>query len=524
MSVARNTVTVGGLTLVSRVLGLARDVVFAYLFAASAAMDAFFVAFKIPNFFRRLFGEGAFSQAFVPVFGEYHAQRGEAEVRALVARVAGALGGVLLLIIIVGVLFAQIVIFPFAAGFYFDGSDQYQLAADMLRWTFPYLGFVSLCALAAGVLNTFGRFAIPAVTPVLLNLVLIVAAIWLSPQLDRPVMGLAIGVFVAGVVQLGFQLPALARIGMLPAPRLDWSHQGVRRVLRLLAPAAFGASVAQISLLLDTLIATFLITGSVSWLYYSDRLMEFPLGVFAIALATVILPKLSREHAAADPEAFSATLDHALRLAMLLVLPAAVGLFLLAEATIITVFGHGAFGARDAGLASWSLMAYSVGLIGFTLIKILAPGFFARQDTRTPVRIGLIALAVNLVLNLGFAVPLYLMGFEQAHAGLALATGISATVNAGLLFRALRRDDAYRPAAGWSVLAGRGLLANAVMAGLLLLLRGDAGSWIALAAADRVIDLLALIAAGAAVYFAVLFGSGFRMTHLNGAAADPTPV
>jgi putative peptidoglycan lipid II flippase len=352
MSIARNTTTVGGFTLISRVLGLARDVVFAYLFAASAAMDAFFVAFKIPNFFRRMFGEGAFSQAFVPVFGEYHSQRGEAEVRALLARVAGALGGVLLLIIVVGVLFAQIVIFPFAAGFYFDDADQYMLAADMLRWTFPYLGFVSMCALAAGVLNTFGRFAIPAFTPVLLNLVLIGAALWLAPQLDRPVMALAMGVFVAGAVQLGFQLPALARIGMLPAPRIDLAHQGVRRVLRLMAPAAFGASVAQINLLLDTLIATFLITGSVSWLYYSDRLMEFPLGVFAVALATVILPKLSREHATSEPAAFSATLDHALRLAVLLALPAAVGLLLLAEATIITVFGHGAFGARDAHAVS----------------------------------------------------------------------------------------------------------------------------------------------------------------------------
>jgi len=517
MSIARNTTVVGGLTLVSRVMGLVRDVVFAYLFATSAAMDAFFVAFKIPNYFRRLFGEGAFSQAFVPVFGEYHSKRGEPEVRALIARVAGVLGGALLLLTIVGVLFSQILIFPFAAGFYFDGSDQYGLAADMLRWTFPYLGFVSLCALAAGVLNTFGRFAIPAFTPVLLNVVLIVAALWLSPQMDRPVMALAIGVFVAGAAQLAFQLPALSRIGMLPMPRWDLGHQGVRRVLRLMAPAAFGASVAQLNLLLDTLVATFLITGSVSWLYYSDRLMEFPLGVFAIALATVILPKLSREHANADPAGFSATLDHALRLAVLLALPAAVGLLVLAEATIITVFGHGAFGARDADLASWSLMAYAGGLMGFTMIKILAPGFFARQDTRTPVRIGLIALGVNLVLNLGFAVPLYLMGYEQAHAGLALATGIAATTNAALLFRALRSDGCYRPATGWGALGLRVLAANSTMALLLLLLRGSPEAWLASGSGERVLRLLLLIVAGAASYFIVLFGSGFRLTHLRGA-------
>jgi putative peptidoglycan lipid II flippase len=393
------------MTLLSRVLGFARDVVLARFFGAGPVMDAFFVAFKIPNFMRRLFAEGAFSQAFVPVIGEYRTRREHAEVQALVDRVAGTLGAVLALVTLIGVIAAPALILIFAPGFAI-GDDRYDMAVGMLRLTFPYLLFISLVSLAGGILNTYGRFGVPAFTPVLLNVVLIAAAIWGAPLVEQPGMALAGGVFVAGLVQLAFQIPFLKRLKLLPRPRFDRAHEGVRRIFHLMLPALFGSSVAQISLLLDTLIASFLVAGSVSWLYYSDRLMEFPLGIFGIALATVILPGLSQRHAAGERQAFSATLDWALRLVWLVATPAAVGLFLLAGPMLATLFQYGEFSEHDTRMAAWSLMAYAIGLMGFSLVKVLAPGYFARQNTRTPVRIGIVALGVNLGLNIAFVVPM----------------------------------------------------------------------------------------------------------------------
>jgi len=345
----KSTSTVGAMTLLSRVLGLVRDMVFARLFGATFLMDAFFVAFKIPNIFRRWSAEGAFSQAFVPVFADYDQNQSRAEVQALVDRVSGTLGLLLLVFTVVGIVAAPLLILVFAPGFATapDEADRFDLAVDMLRLTFPYLFFISLTALAGSILNTYQRFSMAAFSPVLLNVVMIVFAAFVAPYYHRPGMALAAGVFAAGVVQLLFMLPNLRQIGMLPRPKWGLAHSGVRRIMRLMAPAIFGSSVAQISILLDTLIASFLVTGSISWLYYSDRLMEFPLGIFGIALATVILPNLSRQHASASQAQFAATLDWSIRFVILISAPASVGLVLLAGPVLATIFYGGEFTAGD---------------------------------------------------------------------------------------------------------------------------------------------------------------------------------
>ena len=513
MSLLRSTGLVGAMTLLSRILGFVRDVVFARFFGAGPVMDAFFVAFKIPNFMRRLFAEGGFSQAFVPVVGEYRTQREHVEVQALVDRVAGVLGGFLFLITIIGVIAAPLLILAFAPGF--DGEDgRRELATAMLRWTFPYLLFISLVSLAAGILNTYGRFGVPAFTPVLLNLVLIAAAIWGAPLFAEPSMALAVGVFVAGVVQLLFQIPFLKGLRLLPRPRWDRRHEGVRRIMRLMAPAVFGSSVAQINLLIDTIIASFLMAGSVSWLYYSDRLMEFPLGVFGIPLATVILPGLSARHAEQNPVAFSDTLDWALRLVWIVAVPAAVGLICLAGPMLATLFQYGEFSARDTQMASFSLMAYAMGLVGFTAVKVLAPGYFARQDTKTPVKAGVVAMGANMLLNLLIVLPMVLMDFVAPHMGLALATSLAAFLNAGLLYAGLYRNGIYRPRSGWRRLFFQGLLANALMAVVLLWLAGPLDTWLAADAQYRILQLGLCIAAGFGVYALSLLLLGLRRRHL----------
>ena len=510
----RATSVVGGMTLFSRILGLVRDMVFSRLYGAGPLMDAFLVAFRIPNLGRRLFAEGAFSQAFVPVISEFRSTRAHEEVRELADSVAGTLGLFLFLFTLAGVLAAPLLIYVFAPGFA-DTPAQHDLTVAMLRLTFPYLFFISLTALAGGILNTYGRFGVPAFTPVLLNVVLIAFAIWIAPRMQEPGIGLALGVFVAGLVQLLFQLPFLARLRVLPRPRWGWPHEGVRRIGRLMLPALFGSSVAQLNILIDTLIASLLAAGSISWLYYSDRLMEFPLGVFGIALATVILPGLSRHHAEQRPEVFSATLDWALRLSLLVGLPASVGLFVLAGPTIATLFQYGEFSARDTGMASYSLMAYSLGLLGFIFVKVLAPGYFARQDTRTPVRVGVIALVTNMGLNVVIVGPMVLLGLPAPHAGLALATAASAFLNAGLLYRGLIRNGALRPAPGWRQLIVRAVAANLAMGVALWWARGSPEDWAARGVGERAGWLTACILGGTLVYFAVLWLAGFRWSQLR---------
>jgi putative peptidoglycan lipid II flippase len=509
----KSTLTVGANTGFSRVLGLVRDVVIAWAFGASRDTDAFFVAFRLPNFLRRLFAEGAFSQAFVPILGEYKRKRSHEEVRQLVAHVAGTLGAVLLVVTAIGILAAPVLVMIFAPGFLAD-DDKYTLTVQMVRITFPYILFVSLTAFAAGVLNTYGRFGVPAFTPVLLNLALIGAALWLAPMMDEPVMALAWGVLVAGLAQLAFQLPFLKRLGVLAMPRFSWAHEGVRRIMRLMIPAAFGASVAQINLLVDTLIASFLVTGSVSWLYYSDRMVEFPLGVFAIAMATVILPSLSQQHADEAGDAFSDTLDWALRWVVVVATPSAVGLALLAEPILTTLFQYGEFTPRDVHMASLSLMAYAIGLIGFMLIKVLAPGYFARQDTRTPVRAGIIALIANLILNLALVVPF-------KHAGLALATSLAAFINAGLLYRGLHRDGVHRPRPGWAGFIMKIAFATLMMSAFLIFLRGEASLWFEADLTLRVMRLSLMVIGGVAVYGLCLISVGIRPRHLRAHSGSP---
>jgi len=509
----KNTAIVGGMTLISRVLGLLRDVVLARWFGADAAMDAFFVAFKIPNFMRRLFAEGAFSQAFVPVISEYREQRPKEEVAALVNRVAGTLGGILLTLSIVGVLASPVLVTMFAPGFYRD-PVQFELAAQMLRMTFPYLLFVSLVAFAAGILNTYGRFAAASFVPVWLNVVLIGAAVLVSPLLQQPEFALAGAVFVAGVVQVLFLLPSLKRVGLLPRPTWDLRDAGVRRIMKLMLPGILGSSVAQINLLLDTLIASFLVAGSVSWLYYSDRLVEFPLGVFAIALSTVILPSLSRSHASDSVGEFSYTVDWGLRLVLLVGIPSAVGLFLLARPMLATLFQYGDFGGADVTMAGMSLMAYAAGLPGFMLVKVLAPAFYSRKDPRTPVRIAIIALLTNMLLNVAFVVPMVLLDIPAPHAGLALATSIAAWVNAGLLLRTLKSRQIYRPQPGWPRFFLQLALAVGALGALLLWAVPALAAWLQWSAWVRVAQLVLWVLAGAGIYFVALRVSGMDLKRL----------
>jgi putative peptidoglycan lipid II flippase len=518
-AIFKSTSVVGITTLISRITGLARDMVYSQSFGAGPLADAFLVAFKIPNFLRRLFAEGAFSQAFVPVITEYKEKRPQEEVRELVEGVSGTLGVILFIVTLLGVIGAPVIIFCFAPGWHDDEQGRFALAIDMLRWTFPYLFFISLTALMSGVLNTYGRFALPAFTQVIMNVVMIVFAIWLAPHTANPGVTLAIGVFVSGLLQVGFQLPAVMKLGLFRMPRWRPAAEGVRRIGKLMLPGILGSSMAQVSLLLDTMIASFLIGGSVAWLYFADRLMEFPLGVFSIALATVILPGLSRHHSNASPERFTNTLDWALRLVILLVSPAAVAMLVFAGPMTATIFGYGKFGARDVEMASYALMAYSWGLLGFSLVKVLAPGYFARQDTRTPVRVALIALAVNMALNVGVVLPAHVLGFPVPHVLLATSTCISAAINTALLWRGLVKIGVYKPQAGWWPLLTRIVLANAAMAALLVWMAGDLASWLAEPPLRRALHLTVCIVAAAAVYFVALFVSGVRMHHMRNAGA-----
>ena len=508
----RSSAVVGSATMLSRVLGLLRDVVLANLIGANGNADAFFVAFKIPNFLRRLFAEGAFAQAFVPVLADTREKGGYAAVRALVDRVAGVLGGTLLGLTIITAM-ASPVATLFAPGFLRDPA-KLALTGDLIKLTFPYLLLISLTGFAGAILNSYQRFAVPALTPILLNLSLIAAALWMAPAFDEPVVALALGVLIAGFAQLLFQLPALAGVGLIPRPRWEPRHEGVRRILVLMVPALFGVSVSQINLLLDTVLASLLPSGSVSWLYYSDRLTELPLGVFAIAIATVILPTLSGQRARADDPAFAGTLSWAIRNVLLVAIPATVALALLAEPMLATLFQYGAFGETDRAMAAASLRAYTLGLGAFMLVKVLAPGFYAREDMRTPVRIGIIAMAANMVLNVAFVFPL-MWWLNLGHVGLALATSVSAWLNAGLLYRGLRRG-AVLPARSlpfrW---LAQIIVATTAMGIALLWQMPDVGLWQSWHWWQRAMDLGVLCASGFVVFVAALWLTGVRPSDLR---------
>jgi putative peptidoglycan lipid II flippase len=512
-----STGVVAALTFLSRITGLARDIAFSSWFGAGPVMDAFAVAFKIPNMLRRFFGEGAFSQAFVPVIAEYRATRSPAETKNLIDRATGTLALVLVAIMVVGVVVAPVVILVFAPGFLGD-EDRFQIAVRMLRLTFPYVLFVSLTALAGSILNAHRRFAVPAFTPLLLNVVIIGFAGWVEPRLPWPGVGLASGVFVAGLVQLSFQLPFLKRLGLLPRPRWDFAHEGVQRIMRLALPAMFGSSIAQFSILADTLIASFLVAGSISWLYYTERLIEFPLGVFGVALGTVILPRLSEQHATASPERFSATLDWALRLVVLIACPAAIALCVLAEPVLAALFHGGEFGARDVSMAAASLRTYAPGIVGFMLVRVLAPGYFARQDTRTPVRVGVLALSLGMALKVLLVLALAGTSVVPAHAGITAATACAGLFNAALLLRGLLKSGNYRPRAGWRELALVAAGANALMAVVLIVALRALGDWLTIGKLAQLERLGLLVAGGAAIYLSVCWLLGLRPRDLRASA------
>lgn len=503
----RSGLVVSAMTMLSRVMGLARDVVVATLLGAGDGADAFFVAFKIPNFLRRLFAEGAFNQAFVPVLSEYSTQRSREEIRALLNATAGSLTAVLALMTAVAMLCAPWLIWVFAPGF---GSDPEKLAltADMLRLTFPYLLLISLTAFSGSVLNTWNRFAVPAFTPVLLNLSLIGAALFLMPLMEEPAMALAWGVLIAGAAQLVFQVPFLLRLGLMPTPWPNFAHEGVRRILKLMGPALFGVSVSQINLLLDTVLASLLAAGSVSWLYYSDRLVELPLGVFGVAIGTVILPALSKRHADQSKEHFAAMLDWAIRIVLLLGLPAALALAVLAEPLLITLFHYGAMTDNDIQMAAMSLRAYAFGLVAFMLIKVLAPGFFARQDTKTPVKVGIIAMVANMVFNLLLIWPL-------AHAGLALATALSAFLNAGLLGYLLYKQQVLVFQPGWKRYAVQLIGGSGLMCAALYFVAPDWQAWLTFGLWQRISWVTGLVILGGSLYFAWLAALGLRVRHFK---------
>jgi putative peptidoglycan lipid II flippase len=509
LGLLKSTSVVSVMTLLSRILGLVRDVVLARYFGATIVMDAFIVANRIPNMLRRFFAEGAFSQGFVPVMARYREQNDHGQSKEFVDAVAGTLGLILFLVTLVGVIAAPLLVLLVAPGFV--GEDgRFDLASAMLRFTFPYLFFVSLTAFAGGVLNTYGKFGAPAFTPVILNIVLIAAAMWLSPRLAEPGMALAYGVFIAGVAQLLFQIPFLAKIHAVPRPRWRPRHGGVRRVGTLMLPAIFGSSVAQVNVLVGGIIASMLGVGKVSLLYYSDRLMEFPLGLFSIAIATVTLPHLSRQHANQSMGEFSLIVDWSMKLVLLIAIPAAVGLVVLAEPLVATLFYGGQFSDYDVRMTALSLQAFSLGLIGFSLVKILAPAYFAREDTKTPVKVGLISLAVNFCLSVILAYSLTRSGYEGTHAGLALATSVAAMVNAWLLYRGLRRDKIFAHGKGWSPLLWRFVGANVLMTLSLLWLSRPLEWWLQSGVADRSLWLGVTIGVGGGVYLLALLALGLR--------------
>ncbi len=530
MNLLRVLATVSGMTMVSRVTGLIRENLMARIFGASVATDAFFVAFRIPNLLRRLFAEGAFSQAFVPILGEFKSQRSPDETRALVDHVATVLTWALIAVTLVGIVATPAVVWLLAGGLKSDrcsvaqaatvvasqlgsAADGFDLAVMLTRIMFPYIALIGLVAGASAILNTWRQFAVPAFTPVLLNVSFIVCSLFVAPHVDPPVLALAIGVIAGGIAQLAFQIPALMRVGMLPRIGFDLrvalAHPGVRRVLRQMLPATFAVSIAQISLIINTNIASRLACGSVSWITYADRLMEFPTALLGVALATVLLPSLSHANAEGRPDEVSALLDWGMRLSLMLALPCSLALWLLAQPLTATLFHYGKFTALDVIATQHAVTAYGVGLIGLVLVKILAPGFYARQDIKTPVKIGIVVLIATQLMNVVF-VPIF------AHAGLALAIGIGACVNAAMLLIGLKLRGVYHASPGWLAFALR-LAAGLVALGVFLWWTDARFDWIAMRAVpvERIAALAAIVVGGAALYFGVLFAGGMRPRHFR---------
>lgn len=506
-SLLKTTSTVSFMTLISRIMGFVRDIICAQVFGATAAYDAFLLAFKIPNFLRRFVGEGALSQAFVPILSEYHATRPKEEVQNLIDKVAGNLTLVLFIITAIGCIAAPLLILICAPGFAHDGSRA-ELATRLLRITFPYIFFISLTSFLSAILNTYGRFASPAFAPVLLNVALIFATVFICPYFVNPVMGLAWGVLLGGILQLLFQWPFVRRLNLMPRFKIDWKDAGAVRVMKLMLPALLGASVMQINLLVGTVFASFLPIGSLSWLYYTDRLLEFPSGIFGVALATVILPHLSTHYANKSAQNFSNSIDWALRWTLLIGLPSSIGLIMLAPAIVTTLFQYGAFSENDVWMTALSLRTLSIGLIAFIITKVLVSAFYARQNTRFPVYIAIASIVMNVIFSLLLMGPL-------AHAGLTLATSLASVVNVVILLGTLWRSKIYSFRKGWGLFMARLGVANAMMSIFLWQVTPAFESWLSFSVANRSLWLGTLIIGSVVIFFACLWISGVRKPHLG---------
>lgn len=503
MNLLKSLAAVSSMTMVSRVLGFIRDAIVARVFGAGMATDAFFVAFKLPNLLRRIFAEGAFSQAFVPILAEYKSREDIEDTRLFVAYIAGLLTLALAVITIVGMIAAPWIIMATAPGFT-DDADKFALTSSLLRITFPYILLISTASLAGAILNTWNRFSVPAFAPTLLNVSMILFAVFAAPHFDPPILALAWAVTVGGVLQLAYQLPYLKKIGMLVLPRVNFRDSGSLRVVKLMGPAILGVSVSQISLIINTIFASFLASGSVSWMYYADRLMEFPAGVLGVALGTILLPSLAKTYSSGDHEGYNRLMDWGLRLCFLLALPCSVALGILAKPLVVSLFQYGNFSAFDALMTQRALVAYSIGLLGLIAVKVLAPGFYSRQNIKTPVKIAVVTIIITQLMNLAFIGPL-------KHAGLSLSIGLAACLNAALLYWQLRKQDIFRPHPGWGLFLVRLLVAVLVMSGvligmLILLPAWDTGSMF-----SRLSRLILVVIVGAGSYFATLMLLGFKL-------------
>ncbi len=512
MALWRSTVIVSAMTMLSRVLGLVRDVVLLNVFGAGKDFDTFVVAFRIPNFFRRLFAEGAFSQAFIPVLTEYKTNRTHAEVQILISRVFGCLATFMTTLTMIAIIAAPVIMYIYAPGFHGDEA-KFALATDMFRLTIPYLLFMSLTAFASSILNSYGSFSTPAFAPVLLNIAMIAGALWLTPFMAEPIMALGWAVVIAGILQLAIQIPELWRKNLLIPPKVDFKHEGVDRIMKLMLPALFGVSVTQINLLLNTVWASFMQDGSVSWLYSAERMTELPLGLIGVAIGTVILPSLSTQHTEKNPEKFRGMMDWAAKVIVLVGLPASIALFMLSTPIIQALFERGQFTFEDTQMTALALQCMSGGVIAFMLIKVFAPGFYAQQDTRTPVRVGLMAVAANAILNVIFIGFFKLIHWEAEHMALALASTGSAMVNAGLLYFYLHQRNIFRFGAHWKKIFMQFMFANVVMIAALAYAlswyNGDVSQWM------RVLEVLILCVVGVVAYLAALVAAGFRPRHIK---------
>lgn len=512
MALWRSTVIVSAMTMLSRVLGLVRDVVLLNVFGAGKDFDTFVVAFRIPNFFRRLFAEGAFSQAFIPVLTEYKTSRTHAEVQILISRVFGCLATFMTTLTMIAIIAAPVIMYIYAPGFHGDEA-KFALATDMFRLTIPYLLFMSLTAFASSILNSYGSFSTPAFAPVLLNIAMIAGALWLTPFMAEPIMALGWAVVIAGILQLAIQIPELWRKNLLIPPKVDFKHEGVDRIMKLMLPALFGVSVTQINLLLNTVWASFMQDGSVSWLYSAERMTELPLGLIGVAIGTVILPSLSTQHTEKNPEKFRGMMDWAAKVIVLVGLPASIALFMLSTPIIQALFERGQFTFEDTQMTALALQCMSGGVIAFMLIKVFAPGFYAQQDTRTPVRVGLMAVAANAILNVIFIGFFKLIDWHAEHMALALASTGSAMVNAGLLYFYLHQRNIFRFGAHWKKIFLQFMFANVVMIAALVYAlswyNGDVSQWM------RVLEVLILCVVGVVAYLAALVAAGFRPRHIK---------